>query len=225
MKIGSDIIMCLDDCTNSSASLKEQKISVIRTISWAKKCKIEFERLTKNKKKKPLLFAIIQGGTNKPLRKKCAKGLIEIGFDGYAFGGWPVYERKLLVDILKYTADLLPKDKIKYCMGVGKPEDIIKCVKMGYNLFDCVIPTRNARHKSLFVFKNNGLSLFVLNIKGKNKLSNKLISSNCKCELCRNYKIFELYTLFSNRNPESIRLATIHNLTFYSELMKKLVKS
>src|SRR3989338_7976530 len=158
LKIKSDIVMCLDDCTESSISQKEQKKSVERTISWAKRCKQEFERLTKNKRyakgrKKPLIFAIVQGGENRILRKHCAKELLKIGFDGYSFGRWPVKKGRLLNKTLKYVSSLIPEGKPRYAMGIGKPQDIIDAEKLGYNMFDCVIPTRDARHKRLFICK------------------------------------------------------------------------
>lgn len=220
--IGSDIIMCLDECTHSEKNFKKQKQSVLRTITWAKKCKLEFEKLTKRRKQKPLIFAIVQGGNYKSLRKFCANELIKIGFDGYAFGGWPVKNGKLLSGILKYTAELLPEDKIKYCMGVGKPKDILECVKFGYNLFDCVIPTRDARHKRLYVFAGSSTKNKYFSIKKKIKNPTQKVSKFCDCELCNNYSLLSLYKMFKEKNSNAPRLATIHNLTFYRKLMEKL---
>jgi len=232
IEIGSDIIMCLDDCTKASQSQKEQEKSVKRTISWAERCKKEFSSLTKNKKEKPLLFAIVQGGNNKKLRKKCAQELIKIGFDGYSFGGWPIHNRKLLKEILRYTSSLIPDDKPKYAMGIGKPQDIVECIKLGYNMFDCVIPTREARHKKLYVliknpkkinpFKDNFFT--AISIKGKHKGSKRKISKFCNCEACKKHSLGELYELFLKKDKKAIELATIHNLTFYSTLMKILRK-
>ncbi|MBI2046985.1 queuine tRNA-ribosyltransferase family protein [Candidatus Pacearchaeota archaeon] len=224
LKIKSDIVMCLDDCTEASISQQEQKKSVERTISWAKRCKQEFERLTKNKRhakgmKKPLIFAIVQGGENRTLRKHCAKELLKIGFDGYSFGGWPVKKGRLLSRTLKYVSSLIPEGKPRYAMGIGKPQDIIDAVKFGYDMFDCVIPTRDARHKRLFVCK------------GKNK--NKIISINirkkyfnmkadCDCHFCRNYSFKDLHAYFRNDRRKAERLATIHNLRLYSRMMERL---
>lgn len=223
MKIGADIIMCLDDCTEAGVSLKEQEKSVKRTIRWAEKCKKEFIRLTKNKKKKPMIFAIIQGGENKKLRKYCARELLKIGFDGYSFGGWPVKNSKLLEGILKYTANLIPNKYPKYAMGIGKPKDIIKCVKMGYNLFDCVIPTRDARHKRLYIFKNKkGVSYKQFYVRGKHIKDNRCVSNVCDCLLCEKYSRSNLCNMFKQKDKEFIRLATMHNLRFYSELMGRV---
>ena len=242
IKIGSDIVMCLDDCTEPDLSYAEQEKSVERTISWAKRCRKEFDRLTKNlnENEKPLIFGIIQGGNHLELRKKCAEELIKLDFGGYAFGGWPVENGKFLHEILKYTCELMPNDKLKYAMGVGKPEDIVYCARIGYNLFDCVIPTREARNNRLYSFKKR---LFEINLFGLKKLDEKgnfykyvrvrnlkykddkkPISMTCDCYACKNYSKAQIYNLFKEKNTESIRLATIHNLRFYSMLMERLQK-
>ena len=152
LKLNSDIIMCLDDCTKPGLDKENQQESVERTISWAEKCKDEFERLTKNNNERPLLFSIIQGGNNKGLRKHCAKELLKIGFDGYSFGGWPIQDGKLMFNILEYTSRLIPDKYPKYAMGLGKPNDMVACSRIGYGIFDCVLPTRDARHERLYVF-------------------------------------------------------------------------
>jgi len=241
-EIKSDIIMCLDDCTYPDMLYKEQKKSVERTISWACRCKIEFERLTSKMKEseKPLIFGIIQGGKNLELRKKCAEELIKIGFDGYAFGGWPAEDGKFLHNILKYTAELMPDDKLKYAMGVGKPEDIVYCTKIGYNMFDCVIPTREARNNRLYEFKKSFLGTGLFGLKNLDEKGNfykyvrvrnlkykddkKPISNNCDCYACRNFSRAQIYKMFKERNAEAVRLATMHNLRFYSKLMERLQK-
>ena len=214
LSIKSGIVMCLDDCTYPDTSLREQEVSVRRTVEWAKRCKKEFLKLTKNMKanEKPLLFGIIQGGNNLELRKKCADELKKIGFDGYAFGGWPVsQERNFLHDLLKYVAELMPEDKPRYAMGVGRPEDIVACVGFGYNMFDCVIPTREARNNRLYGFKNNifGFGLkklqnnkrFYEYIRVRNlkyKTDKKPISKNCDCFVCSNsnFTRADIYKMF-----------------------------
>lgn len=227
IKLGSDIIMCLDDCTNIKEPVAEQEKSMERTIKWAQMCKDEFERLTAGTKpeNKPLLFAIVQGGNVKELRKKCAEALIKIGFDGYAYGGWPVdADHNFLTDIVDYTCKLIPDDKPKYAMGVGKPKDIIACKDMGYNMFDCVLPTRDARHRRLYVF-NDAMSTdytFINMDKAEHKLNSEPVSGLCDCETCKNYSRGYLYHLFKIKDMSAIRLATIHNLRFYSVLMERL---
>ncbi|NTU74351.1 tRNA-guanine transglycosylase, partial [Candidatus Roizmanbacteria bacterium] len=178
-----------------------------------------FDKKTSGKKR-PFIFGIIQGGNSKSLRKKCAEALVRMNFDGYAFGGWPVdSNKKFLSGIVGYTASLMPNGKPKYAMGVGKPENIKECVKFGYNMFDCVLPTRDARHERLYV--TNGKSYkFIYIGSGKYKNDNKPISKTCGCETCKKYSRSYLYNLFKNKDPLALRLATIHNLRFYSDLMK-----
>jgi len=211
LEIGSDIIMCLDDCTYPNASIIEQKKSVARTIRWARKCKKEFDKLTSGMKNKPMIFAIVQGGESKKLRKYCAEKLVEMDFDGYAFGGFPVKNGKFLKEILEYTSSLIPDDRPKFALGIGKPKDIIDGVKLGYNIFDCVIPTRDARHKRLFIFE--GKKIKSINIR-KKYLKKKIKLFGCGFD--------ELYNLFKLKDNGAGRLATMHNLKFYSSLMEKL---
>jgi len=234
ISLGSDIIMCLDDCTRPESSLAEQEKSVARTIAWAKRCKAEFNNLTKDMNQRTLIFAIIQGGKHKELRKKCADELLKIGFDGYAFGGWPVNDKKeFLSDILKYVCELIPNNFPKYAMGVGKPENIAECVNMGYDMFDCVIPTREARNKRLYVFKNKPEEIkdfskkfySYLNLKYKLHMNNnKPLSEHCDCYTCKNYSTAYIYSLFKMRDSLAARLATIHNLRFYTQLIEALRK-
>lgn len=232
LKVGADIIICLDDCTGPNEPIEEQEKSVDRTLIWAKKSKTEFEKITKYKNRKPLIFAVVQGGNHKHLRKKCADELLEIGFDGFGFGGFPINdERQLVIDILEYTAKLIPDEFPKFALGIGKPEDIVECYNMGYNMFDCVLPTRSARQKILYVFKENPNSE-----KGfKKDFYEKLylqddkyfkeparVSEFCDCYCCKNYSRSYLYHLFKLKNTLSIRLATLHNLRFYSTLLNCL---
>jgi len=157
-----------------------------------------------------------------------------MGFDGFGFGGWPVAsDGSLIEDILAYTASLMPDDKIKYAMGLGKPDGIIKCVKMGYNLFDCVIPTREARHNRLYVFgdeadKENAsvqdsfaYSHYYI-MDEKHIREDFPVSKDCDCMTCRKYSRAYLYHLYKVGDSLAYRLATIHNLRFYTMLMEKI---
>ena len=218
---GSDIIMCLDYCTHPDDGYDENKYAVDITINWAKRCKEEYLKQLNNRRiknaERPLLFAIIQGGSFFDLRT--------IGFDGYGFGGYPVNSNGELVDdILQYTADLMPNDTPKYAMGVGKPDGIKKCYAMGYNLFDCVIPTREARHNKLYIFKQaDGFEYEAYyTLDEKHKRSNLRISETCDCIACKNYSRAYLYHLYKIGDSLAFRLATIHNLRFYSMLMERL---
>jgi len=227
--IGADIMICLDDFTNPKGSLEDAKLSVEHTIDWAKRCKAEFENLVKSKKMdettRPLLFGVVQGGCYKNLREKCAEELVKIGFDGFGFGGWPMNEEgKLDKEILKLTAEAMPDDKPKYALGVGTPQDIIDCTAMGYNIFDCVIPTREARHQRLYVFDKdprNG-QLDPSNIHYQYILrevyfrDQSPISEFCDCHTCQNFSRSYLHHLFRIEDSLAWRLATIHNLRTYT---------
>lgn len=224
LDLGADILICLDQCTDPQRPQEFQKEAVEITLKWAKRCKAEFERLTKDKKKRPLLFAVIQGGNDKTLRRYCALELIKIGFDGYCYGGVPIDScKKLLKSILKYTASLMPDDKPKYALGVGKPEDIIICNRFGYTIFDCVIPTREARHKKLYVWKDSkSLKSSFITLSSKYLKDSSPVSKYCDCYTCKNFTKAYLYHLFKIGDTLAYRLATIHNLRFYTQLMGKL---
>lgn len=228
---GSDIMMCLDYCTHPDDPYDMQKLAVDYTIRWAERSKLEYDRMVEakygHKGRKPLLFAIIQGGNDKELRHQCAEALTSMGFDGYGFGGWPLQDNGvLLTDILSYTAQLIPPGLPRYAMGIGKPENIIACARMGYNLFDCVIPTREARHGKLYIFNTSNLDLEsrdfyeCLYIKDDKYIRDDgPISESCDCYCCRNFSRAYLRHLFISKDCLAYRLATIHNLRFYTRLM------
>lgn len=230
---GSDIMMCIDYCTHPDDSYEENVFSVEVTVDWAKRCRDEYDRQLRQRKipyeKRPLLFGIIQGGSFADLRKKCAEALTGLDFDGYGFGGWPVDANgELIEDILRYTAELMPDDKIKYAMGLGKPDGIVKCRAMGYDLFDCVIPTRDARHNRLYVFdrfEGTGTghhNFYILDDKKANMRDASPVAPDCDCFTCRHYSRAYLYHLFKIGDSLGYRLATIHNLRFYARLMEKI---
>lgn len=231
--IKSDIMMILDYCTHPGDSYEINKLAVKLTINWGKRCKAEYDKyIKKNDGKKPLIFGIIQGGMDKKLRKECAESLMELGFHGFGFGGYPIDGRgNLIIEILQYTAELIPNNFPKYAMGIGKPENILICAKLGYNLFDCVIPTRYARKGELFVFNDklnkidiDGKDFYkVIKILDKKYIRDKKpVSEFCDCYLCRNYSRAFLHHLFMIEDSLAFRLATIHNLRFYMKLMEIL---
>lgn len=238
LDLGSDILMSFDECIALPASKKEIEKSVERTTEWASKGKKYFNSQIKNLKSKTknqlLLFGIIQGGTDKKLRLKSLKEIVSIGFNGYAFGGLAVGEPvKEMYKVLDYLAPLLPVDKPRYLMGVGKPEQIVETVKRGVDMFDCVIPTREARHGKLYKFKNKKLKIKItdqkpefyeeMNIRNaKYQKDFRPIDKNCGCYTCLNYSRAYLRHLFVINESLGLRLATIHNLKFYLELMKKI---
>jgi queuine tRNA-ribosyltransferase len=241
------MLVCLDDPPPNSFSKEKIRHAVERTVAWAERCMIEYKKQLKIRKIKkadrPLIFCVIQGGEYLDLRKKCVDELIKIGFsakggpavgwDGYGFGARHVdSEGNFLAEVLKKTASFIPDDKLKFALGIGKPEDIVRAVSYGWDMFDCVIPTREGRHGRLFLWKKS--SPFVkggqegdfyetVNINNKKfKKDFKPIDKNCACELCQNYSRAYLHHLFASKEPLAMRLASIHNLKFYLDLMRKL---
>ncbi|MCJ7827795.1 tRNA-guanine transglycosylase, partial [Patescibacteria group bacterium] len=184
-------------------------------------------------KTKPKLIGVVQGGRFLKLRQECAKKLIKIGFDGLGFGGWPILKNGSFdYRSARTIARLAPKNYYLYGLGIGKPEDIIGCAKLGYNIFDCVLPTRDARHRRLYVFNDSQPALgkktfyHYLDLNKKKFLNQKgPADKNCDCHLCQNYSIGYLAHLFRAGDSTAFRLATIHNLRFYSRLMEEIRSS
>jgi queuine tRNA-ribosyltransferase len=238
--INSDIMICLDDFTPPDASKKRLEQSIDRTIAWAKRCRSEFDKqLKKNKftkNNRPLLFAVVQGHRNKNLRKHCADELIKIGFDGYGFGGWPFKDNgEFDYEISQVIADITPDDKPRFALGIGGPENIVRLSKMGFDIFDCVLPTRDARHKRLYTFTQDPKKLiptsrdkkffeYIYIDKAKHNNDFSPISEFCDCKTCKNHTVAYLHHLFKIKDNSAFRLATIHNLRFYSMLMENIKK-
>ena len=231
-EIGSDIIICLDDFASNKSTHRQTKQVVDRTIRWAKRSKQEYIRLCEknglSEKTRPLLFCVIQGGFEKDLRKKCAEELIKIGFDGFGFGGYVIDEKtqKMDLEIAQYTANLIPNDKYKFALGVGKPEDIVACHKFGWKIFDCTLPTRDARHHRLYKTlstKDFSKYEYVYINKQQYKTDTASIDNTCDCLTCRNYSRAYLHHLFKVKDTLAFRLATVHNLRFYTRLTESLM--
>lgn len=234
--LGVDMMVCLDDPPPNTYSKEKIAEAVERTLRWAKRCKTEFEKQVKKRKvvakNRPLIFGVIQGGEYLDLRKRCAEGLIAIGFDGYGFGARHVdAEGKFLEEVMRYTAKLIPENSLRFALGVGTPEDIVKCFELGWDMFDCVIPTREGRHGRLFLWKNKSRiyskrhksfydTLNINNEKFKNDF--KKIDVKCDCYTCQSFTKGYLHHLFKMNDPLAGRLASIHNLKFYLELMGML---
>ena len=229
--LGVDMMVCLDDpVPNHYNKIKTEK-AVKRTIAWAKRCKNEYEKQIKKRKisasKKPLIFGVIQGGIFLDLRKHCAEELVKIGFDGYGFGARHIDKNnKFLEKILQFTADLIPQNSLKFALGVGTPEDIVRCVNMGWDMFDCVIPTREARHGKLFLWKKDSVNkkdfyktINITNSKFKNNF-NIIENKNSNNKISYAY----LNHIFKTKDDLGKQIASIHNLEFYMELMKKISK-
>lgn len=232
--LGVDMMVCFDDCPPNHAGKDEIKKSVVRTISWAKRCKAEYNKQIKNYKLKnknyqrPLLFGVIQGGNYKDLREYCAKELIKLDFDGYGFGARPVDEHgNFLGEILKFTADLIPEDKLRFALGIGTPEDIIKSYYFGWDIFDCVIPTREGRHGRLFKSKTkNQKSKWVhetFNINNAKFAKDfSPINPDSKITELKEYSKAYLHHLFKMRENLGQKLASLNNLEFYNKIIKNL---
>jgi queuine tRNA-ribosyltransferase len=232
---GADIAICLDDCTHVDEPLSAQQQSVDRTIKWAKRCKAEFQRSMGQRQlpegHTPLLFAVVQGGGHRDLRKRCAEELLEIGFDGFGLGGWPLdSEGNLLLETIAYIRDLIPAELTLHALGVGQPANVVACARIGYDLFDSTMPTRDARHGRLYTFtmdpastKLEGEWYSYLYINDSQHIrANVPISPYCDCPCCSSYSLAYLHHLFRVKDTLFYRLATMHNLRFMMQLMARL---
>jgi len=222
-KIGADIIMAFDECTPDDADYKYTKEAMERTHRWAKRCVDEHNKNTSYHGYKQFLFGIIQGANHEDLRKESAQYISSLDFDGIAIGGESIgYNMEATKNILDWVTPLLPKDKPRYTMGVGlDPEDLLEVVAGGADMFDCVAPTRLARHGMLFVTTAEDPKRR-LNIKNSAFIKDfSPISKNCTCSTCKNYSRAYLHHLFVAQEITGLRLATIHNVHFMLELMRQ----
>ena len=212
--LGSDIIMVFDECTDYPSTHEEAKKSMELSMRWAKRCKIAH-------KTESALFGIVQGGMYKDLREESLNRLIDIGFDGIALGGLSVGEsQQEKNEILEFMSHKLPEDKPRYLMGVGTPEDIVEAVRHGIDMFDCVIPTRNARNGQLFTSEG------VINIRNAEyKDSNDPIDKNCDSKVSQNYSRAYLNHLHRTNEILGSMLATYHNIYYYQSLMRDIRNS
>ena len=210
-KLGSDIVMIFDDCTAYPGKKSEIDQSMQLSLRWAKRSSIEHQKLNN----KNSLFGIIQGGMHKDLRLQSIKSLVEIGFDGYAIGGLSVGEPKEeMMEVLSYLPEHMPKNKPRYLMGVGTPSDLVEGVECGVDMFDCVMPSRNARNGYLFTSKG------VVKIRNaKYKKDTGPLDVNCDCSTCKNYSRAYLHHLQKTNEILGSRLNTLHNLHYYQNLM------
>ena len=216
-KLGSDIVMIFDDCTPYPAEKSEVDQSMQLSLRWAKRSLMEHQRL----KNKNALFGIIQGGMHKDLRIQSAESLIEMNFDGYAIGGLSVGEPKEeMMKVLDFLPEHMPTDKPRYLMGVGTPLDLVEGVAMGVDMFDCVMPSRNARNGYLFTSEG------VVKIRNaKYKLDTGPLDPNCSCNTCKHYSRSYLHHLQKTNEILGSRLNTFHNLFYYQDLMRSIRES
>ncbi len=242
--LGTDMIIALDDCPPNNSSRPELEESIGRTVRWAERCFREYLAQIKKRKikknKRPLLLSVIQGGEHKDLRSLCFLGLqsaaeknknnIIQDWDGYGFGARPVDAKGLFLgEVLKYTAGLIPENKIRFALGIGSPRDIFLCARMGWDVFDCVIPTREGRHGKLYIKEKKHLinkgkiyyntinirsSKFAKSFKPVNAGSNSAIIKDC----AQSY----LSHLFKSGETLGARIASMNNLNFFSGLISEI---
>ena len=215
--LDSDIRMCLDQCIQYPATREECFAAVDVTTQWAKRCKIAGQ-VSANGRNANALFAIVQGGMYKDLRCRSAEELMQIDFHGYAIGGLSVGEpADLMLEMADHTLPILPQDKPRYIMGVGRPENIIELAALGADMFDCVLPTRNARNGQLFTQRG------VINISNSGyKDDTSPLDPDCRCYTCRNYSRAYLRHLYLARELLAYRLNTIHNIFYYIDFLKQM---
>ncbi len=243
--LGVDMMVCLDDCPPNDFSRPDLEKAVSRTLAWALRCKQEYLRQIKKRKmtdaNRPMLFCVVQGGAELDLRKHCASELTKIGFDGFGFGARPVDEQgNFLAEVMFETASYIPEDALRFALGVGTPEDIYRSYLMGWDMFDCVIPTREGRHGRLFYFKK-GFKGFKTPKNTKQpvtkapdfyyteNINNAIftddfspINANSSIPELRNYSKAYLHHLFRLNEGLGQKLASLNNLEFFASLMESL---
>jgi len=210
--LGADVIMCFDECPPATADYQYVSRSLELTARWARRCKDSHTRVGQQ------LFGIVQGGMHYDLRARSVNDLCSIGFDGYALGGLSVGEEKeQMYGVMECCSTLLPEDSPRYIMGIGSPEDLVEAVWHGYDMFDCVMPTRNARNGMLFTSQGR------VNIKSKIYEEDAgPLDPACSCKVCKNYSRAYLRHLYRSGEILSSQLNTYHNLHFYLDLMRRV---
>lgn len=218
--LNSTIAMAFDECPAYPSEKEYIKNSADLTTRWLKRCIAKMEELNQNKEKQ-LLFGINQGGIYKDIRIEHAKEISDLNLDGYSIGGLAVGEtHEQMYETIESVINYLPKDKPTYLMGVGTPENILECVERGIDFFDCVLPARNGRHGNLYT--NNGK----INIFNKKFITDNLpVSLECNCYTCKNFSRGYLNHLFKAKEILGLRLAVIHNLYYYNNLMREIRES
>jgi queuine tRNA-ribosyltransferase len=212
--LGSDVAMTFDECPPWPAEREAVERAVARTTLWAERCRQAYNG-------PGALFGIVQGGTHPDLREKSAKALLKLDLPGYAIGGVSVGEPQAAVaGIVRITAEMLPRERPRYLMGVGRPEDLVRAVAEGADLFDCVMPTRNARNGTLFTSCGK-----IIIKQARYRDDPRPLDPECGCEACRGYSRAYLRHLFVSGEIMAARLHSIHNLTYYLGLMERMRKA
>ena len=216
--LGADIVMIFDECTAYPATVDQARASMERSLRWAERSKTAHHGDLPARDSPAALFGIVQGGMHSELRAISAAGLIDIGFDGYAIGGLSVGEpEEERIEVLEATCPKLPEEQPRYLMGVGRPEDIVAAVARGVDMFDCVLPTRNARNGHLFTRHGD------IRIRNATyRMDTRPLDESCNCYTCRNYSRAYVKHLQRCNEIQGARLATIHNLYYYQQLMREI---
>ncbi len=218
--IGSDIMMVLDECTPFPCEYEYAKKSQELTSEWTVLNKKAFDETKPLYGNQQYLFGIVQGSVYKDLREASVKDLVKMNFDGYAIGGLAVGEpTETMYELVNFTTDFMPVDKPRYLMGVGRPENILEAIALGVDMFDCVMPTRNARNAYLFTSKG---IVSMRNAAYKDDMDP--LDKECDCYTCKNFSKAYLRHLFNSKEVLALELATIHNLTFYLNLVREARK-
>ncbi|MEP7273179.1 MAG: tRNA guanosine(34) transglycosylase Tgt [Acidobacteriota bacterium] len=220
--LGADIIMSFDECTPFPASLEEARTSMELSMRWASRSREEFLRSEMGPQTgAQSLFGIIQGGVYPELRKRSLSDLVEIGFEGYAIGGLSVGEEKeQMYEVVEVTAPMMPRDQPRYLMGVGTPEDLVECVARGIDMFDCVMPTRNARNGQVFTSTGR------MNMRNARYSADSLpLDEACVCQVCCRYSRAYIRHLFQAHEILASTLCSYHNLAFYLDTMNRIRQS
>jgi queuine tRNA-ribosyltransferase len=234
LQLGSDVAVCLDDCTDAEAPEPEQERSVERTVRWARRSREELDRQAEQRRTDPpKLFAVVQGGGVERLRRECASELASIGFDGFGFGGWPLgADGALLADPMRWVAESLPASAPKHALGIGRPDHVVTAFSLGYSTFDSALPTRDARHGRLYAFRQGWGSRqpapgddFFTAVRihdPEQRVDHAPIEDGCDCPVCTRHTRAYLHHLFKVGDTSAERLATLHNLRFYVRLFSLL---
>jgi queuine tRNA-ribosyltransferase len=232
LRLGADIVFCLDYCTHPAGSASVQAESVELTLAWAARGKRAFLAHLEAHPPSgppPLLFGVVQGGNSEELRRRCAEGLLAIGFDGFGFGGWPANEEGRLLESVGLVSSLLPRESPKHALGIGRPESVVAAWEQGYRIFDCTLPTRTARRGLVYTLEPgarpsaDGRFYSLLDLRNPRwTRDGRPIDPACDCPCCTRFSRAYLCHLFQLEEALGLRLASLHNLRFFSSLVDGL---
>ena len=232
--LGVDMMVLLDDPRPNDCTKEIFAAAVGRTLRWARRCRDEYDRHVAQRgfteETRPVLFGVVQGGPFFDLRQECAEGLVSVGCNGYSFGGRHVdMKGDFMEDMVAKTASYIPKEAPRFALGIGTPEDIVRCHAVGWDMFDCVIPTREGRHGRLFVWKKGEWDkddfYGTINIgNAQYREDFAPIDHDCDCYACTHYTRAYIHHLFRVKEPLGAQMAALHNLRFFMRLMKQLQK-